>query len=37
MEMLTILLIMVGVLMVGFSQINFKVTYLLGHAVQACK
>ena len=34
MEMLTILIFIVGVLMVGFSQINFKV-YLLGHAVQA--
>ena len=34
-EMLTILIFMAGVLMVGFSQINFKVTYLLGHAVQA--
>jgi hypothetical protein len=34
-EILTILIFMAGVLMVGFSQINFKITYLLGHAVQA--
>jgi hypothetical protein len=34
-EMLTILIFMAGVLMVGFSHINFKATYLLGHAVQA--
>jgi len=34
-EMLTILISMAGVLMVGFSNINFKVTYLIGHALQA--
>ena len=34
-KMLTILIFMVGVLMVGFSHIYFKVTYLFGHAVQA--
>ena len=34
-EILTMLIFMAGVLMVGFSQINFKITYLLGHAVQA--
>ena len=26
---------MAGVLMVGFSRIDFKITFLLGHAVQA--
>ena len=35
MEVLTILKFMAGLPMVGFSHINFKVTYLLGHAVQA--
>ena len=34
-EILTIIIFMAGVLMVGFSQINFKITYLVGHAVQA--
>jgi len=34
-EILTILIFMAGVLMVGFSQINFKITYLVGHASQA--
>jgi len=34
-KMLSILTFMAGVLMVGFSHINFKATYLLGHAVQA--
>ena len=34
-EMLTILLSMAGVLMVGFSNTNFKITYLIGHALQA--
>ena len=34
-EILTILIFIVGVLMVGFSHIYFKATYLFGHAVQA--
>jgi hypothetical protein len=32
---LTIIIFIMGVLMVGFSPTFFKVTYLLGHAVQA--
>ena len=34
-EMLTVLIFMPGLLMVGFLHINFKATFLLGHAVQA--